>query len=165
MFRISARTVLELGSELISSDVIAFYELIKNGFDARTKTGVDIKFDVLIRKNDYITLKVEAQKAIRPIEELKQDILTCTIANARVTSVRDLELLLAGSNTYDDLVRALDEAHTRLNSITVSDTGSGMSLDDLRRNFLVIGTASRNMPLRKPWQAARLRHRSLVKKA
>ncbi|MBY3279682.1 sensor histidine kinase [Rhizobium laguerreae] len=143
MFRISARTVLELGSELISSDVIAFYELIKNGFDARTKTGVDIKFDVLIRKNDYITLRIEAQKAIRPIEELKQDILACTIANARVTSVRELELLLEVATTYDDLVRALDEAHARLNSITVSDTGSGMSLDDLRRNFLVIGTASR----------------------
>lgn len=132
MFRISARTVLELGSELISSDVIAFYELIKNGFDARTKTGVDIKFDVLIRKNDYITLKVEAQKAIRSIEELKQDILACTIANASGTSVRELELLLENAATHDDLVCALDEAHTRLNSITVSDTGSGMSLEDLR---------------------------------
>ena len=44
MFKIMARTVLELGSELISSDVIAFYELIKNGFDAGTKNGVDIRF-------------------------------------------------------------------------------------------------------------------------
>ena len=34
LFKVTARTVLELGSELISSDVIAFYELIKNGFDA-----------------------------------------------------------------------------------------------------------------------------------
>ena len=29
--------VLELGSELISSDIIAFYELIKNGIDAGSK--------------------------------------------------------------------------------------------------------------------------------
>ena len=43
MFKVSARTVLELGSELISSDAIAFYELIKNGADAGTKDGVTIK--------------------------------------------------------------------------------------------------------------------------
>lgn len=30
MFRVSARTVLQLGAELISSDGITFYELIKN---------------------------------------------------------------------------------------------------------------------------------------
>ena len=37
MFKVTARTVLELGSELISSDAIAFYELIKNGIDAKSK--------------------------------------------------------------------------------------------------------------------------------
>ncbi len=37
MFKVSARTILELGSELISSDIIAFYELIKNSFDAQTR--------------------------------------------------------------------------------------------------------------------------------
>ena len=45
MFKVSARTVLELGSELISSDAIAFYELIKNGVDAGTKDGVTIKLN------------------------------------------------------------------------------------------------------------------------
>src|SRR5262245_52499328 len=34
MFRVTARTVLQLGAELISSDSIAFYELIKNAVDA-----------------------------------------------------------------------------------------------------------------------------------
>jgi hypothetical protein len=33
-FRILARTILELGAELISSDGVALYELIKNGIDA-----------------------------------------------------------------------------------------------------------------------------------
>lgn len=33
-FTVAARTLLHLGSELISSDGIAFYELIKNGLDA-----------------------------------------------------------------------------------------------------------------------------------
>jgi len=48
MFKVKARSVLELGSELISSDVIAFYELIKNGFDAGTTNGVEIRFEVVL---------------------------------------------------------------------------------------------------------------------
>ena len=35
-FKVTARTLLQLGSELISSDAIAFYELIKNAFDANS---------------------------------------------------------------------------------------------------------------------------------
>jgi hypothetical protein len=57
LFRITARTVLELGSELISSDIIAFYELIKNGFDAKTKTGVDIRFDIALPRRAYLKLQ------------------------------------------------------------------------------------------------------------
>jgi len=37
-FRVNARAVLELGSELVSSGIIAFYELIKNAFDAGSKS-------------------------------------------------------------------------------------------------------------------------------
>src|ERR1035441_1565840 len=46
-FRVAARTVLQLGAELISSDGVAFYELIKNAFDARTKRAVRV--DVVCR--------------------------------------------------------------------------------------------------------------------
>ena len=53
MFKIKARTVLELGSELISSDIIAFFELIKNGFDAGTKNGVEIRFKIVLGLRAY----------------------------------------------------------------------------------------------------------------
>lgn len=53
MFKVSARTILELGSELISSDIIAFYELIKNSFDAQTKNGVKIDFDITLQRNEF----------------------------------------------------------------------------------------------------------------
>lgn len=33
-FRIAARAMRQLGAELITSDEMALYELIKNGFDA-----------------------------------------------------------------------------------------------------------------------------------
>ncbi len=48
MFKVTARTILELGSELISSDIIAFYELIKNGFDAGSDRGVEISFNIVL---------------------------------------------------------------------------------------------------------------------
>ena len=53
MFKIKARTVLELGSELISSDIIAFFELIKNSFDAGTKNGVEIRFKIVLGLRAY----------------------------------------------------------------------------------------------------------------
>ena len=43
-FRVAARTIIELGAELISSDSIALYELIKNAYDARsTRVHIDIR--------------------------------------------------------------------------------------------------------------------------
>src|SRR6266702_3166127 len=45
-FRVTARTILHLGSELISSDGVAFYELIKNSLDARSP---EIRVDVVVR--------------------------------------------------------------------------------------------------------------------
>src|SRR6187551_1244768 len=60
MFKVSARTVLELGSELISSDIIAFYELIKNAFDAGSKTGADIRFRIALRRNEYLRVRDDA---------------------------------------------------------------------------------------------------------
>ena len=49
LFRTTARTVLELGAELISSDIIAFYELIKN--------GLEIRFDIVLPRHPYLKLR------------------------------------------------------------------------------------------------------------
>lgn len=142
-FKISARTVLELGSELISSDIIAFYELIKNGFDAQTQSGVDITFDVVLRRNAYMALR-------RRISDRKEDLAALKTAVHQAINVgADAErrrLFLSridASRDYERLLRSLDSAQAELNSITVADTGTGMSLKDLSRTFLVIGTASR----------------------
>lgn len=46
-FRVSARTILQLGGELISSDGIAFYELIKNAVDAGSrKVHVEVQMQL-----------------------------------------------------------------------------------------------------------------------
>lgn len=149
MFRVTARTVLELGSELISSDAIAFYELIKNGIDAGTKNGVTIKFDIVMGRRDYQESKYQILRAIEgeddddapELEDLKEE-----LAGKLNTEADELwdgaSGLIEEADTYEALLKALEEIDT-LNSITISDTGSGMSLEELDTVFLVIGTSSR----------------------
>lgn len=149
MFRVTARTVLELGSELISSDAIAFYELIKNGIDAGTKNGVTIKFDIVMGRRDYQESKSQILRAIEgdddddapDLQDLKEE-----LAGKLNTEADELwdnaNGLIEEADGYEALLEALEEIDT-LNSITISDTGSGMSLEELDTVFLVIGTSSR----------------------
>lgn len=51
-FKVSARMVLELGAELISSDAVALYELVKNSVDAGSPT-VEVHAQVVLRKTFY----------------------------------------------------------------------------------------------------------------
>lgn len=53
VFEFTARSVLQLGAELISSDAVAIAELIKNAIDAGSPTGVHVDFRVVIRHADY----------------------------------------------------------------------------------------------------------------
>jgi signal transduction histidine kinase len=147
-FKISARTVLELGSELISSDIIAFYELVKNAFDAGSKSGVEVKFTIALRRNAYLRLrsKAEAFDGISSGE---------TVADLKASLTERLDVT-AGSDTLDkfkavtdaatnptEFILALDVAFRSFNTIEVIDVGSGMSFDELVDNYLVIGTPSR----------------------
>jgi len=147
VFRITARTVLELGSELISSDIIAFYELIKNGFDAGTKNGVTLAFDFALPRNAF--LKVQDRQTVADgqppatladLQALAEELLLKTASPAALAGFR---AAIAAANTPEDLLNRLHTAQARFNTITVGDTGSGMSLHDLQSKFLVIGTASR----------------------
>lgn len=152
MFKVTARTVLELGSELISSDPIAFYELIKNGIDAGSKTGVTIKFDIVLARRDFEEVKAEVLKTLN-VDELTEvddpwvlDDLKDWIARKLITEAEDLWVeansLIEAAKSFEDVALALQTIDC-LNSITVSDSGSGMSLEELTSIFLVIGTSSR----------------------
>ena len=157
MFKVSARTVLELGSELISSDAIAFYELIKNGVDAGTKDGVTIKFKVVLARRDYLELRHTVNRLRNmpdngnhaedefDFEEALAELLDETRArffsDAGKLYDRAIEFL-EDIDDLDEYDAALEEIDA-LNQVTVSDTGSGMSLEQLETVFLVLGTKSR----------------------
>lgn len=140
MFTVTARTVLELGSELISSDVIAFYELIKNGFDAGSKTGVTIRFDILLTQRAAQSIAREANKGTDDLLEL---ILKQIERDADPKTIAAFESELSKAKSKKNLLELVSTAPQKYNQIIVEDTGEGMSEANLKNAFLVIGTSSR----------------------
>jgi len=145
--------VLELGSELISSDIIAFYELIKNAFDAGSRNGAEVRFLIAMRRNDYLRIRDKAnslveQKASRKERSEQLADLIGQVAAKLDPSVGSAPTLefnagVERSEDLDDFVRRLDTCYDEHNSIEISDTGSGMSIHEVTTNFLTLGTPSR----------------------
>jgi len=143
MFKVCARTVLSLGEELISSDIIAFYELIKNGFDAKSENGVEIHFEVILRRNDYEKIRTQAIRGTTDLSTLKDDVSAILDKSGSQDSLDRFHQALDQAVDQDSFVAVLDEAYADENRIIISDMGTGMSEKELVDNFLSIGTASR----------------------
>ena len=149
-FKVAARTILQLGSELISSDSIAFYELIKNGFDAGSDR-VEIEFLIRIAGNDWDDCHAALSSAERRLDADESDALETlkgsllekidSAAPKAANLVEEIEL----ASTIDDL----RDAFLRANSIIVRDSGSGMSMSVLGDAFLTIGTRYRRVEREK----------------
>jgi signal transduction histidine kinase len=143
-FRVTARTVLQLGAELISSDGVAFYELIKNAFDAKSKR-VEIELVVRIPGEHVEAIRTDlkaaqadmGQRNQKVLEEFKKRILECVDVTAPDSEPLQSEVSVA--RTWDGLQNCLEEA----NYIVIKDTGEGMSLRDLDDVYLTIGTRAR----------------------
>lgn len=170
-FRVSARTVLELGSELISSDIIAFYELIKNAFDAGSKTGADVRFHIVIRRNAYLRIRSDAEKLANAdksadqasrrqekakaeewqeqrselVERLMQKLNPTTASE----TIEEITNGLGGAPDPKDFVGRLDAFYDEQNRIEISDTGTGMSPEELVSSFLTLGTPARKREVEK----------------
>lgn len=152
-FKVTARTLLHLGAELISSDAVALYELIKNAFDAGSKTGVEIQVFVRLKDwpGDWLHRLDGLEKTEREAKEIqakqqgsrkafvtfKQDVL-----GALDRSAPKVEILIEKLKNSDNL-KTLRTAVETANQITITDTGHGMTKDDLEEVYLTIGTQYR----------------------
>ena len=140
-FKFAARTILELGKELISSDDVALYELIKNAIDAESPR-VGVFANVLLPSSAYR----EALARLR--EEGKDPHVVAAFLHERLidpdradskTFIDDLRSVSRKS----DFIETLESQYNDLNYIEIRDVGHGMSLRDLSDIFLRIGTPSR----------------------
>lgn len=137
-FKISARTILQLGAELISSDDIAFYELVKNAVDARSPR-VEIDIISRITHLNYVSLKNEIgnEKDSRELELWKESIKAKLIEGS--PKLDSLKNKIDSADSLDSLRKIIDKA----NYIKIRDFGYGMSLKDLEDIYLTIGTRNR----------------------
>jgi signal transduction histidine kinase len=161
MFKVAARTILELGAELISSDAVAIYELVKNGVDAQSKNGVTVEFSISIRHSDYIDLSERVEDALRlskeerwstetkkrTLGELKQQIIQKIQSTAPSIVRRNITARIDETGTLAQLSDDLRELYRLYNWVEVRDTGCGMTIEDLVNSYLVIGTPSRRRTL------------------
>ena len=140
-FSFEARTLLELGKELISTDDVALYELIKNAVDAGSpKVEIDVRSR--LAHTDY-------REAVRQLRESGRALSEVT-AFIRGKMQEDesgwcQECLseLDRTTDRDTYGERLDTHYARLNSIEIRDTGEGMSFEDLNDVYLRIGTRHR----------------------
>ncbi len=145
-FRVAARTILQLGSELISSDAIAFYELIKNSFDAHSPT-VDIRVvscfpyayvqSIRVQLDEYIEEGFKPSRA--QLEKLRAELLRNIDANAPIIAVRRVKEQINQATAWSHFHESLERA----NLIEINDSGEGMSIEVLNDTYLTIGTRSR----------------------
>jgi signal transduction histidine kinase len=139
-FRVAARTILELGAELISSDGIALYELIKNAMDARSRR-VRIDVQVALTRTAYQLLDDELATHPGSIAEIRKTVLDAADLRAEEASI--LGGYLAEASDVPSLRSAFRDWYVKRNLIRVSDTGEGMSVNDLQEVYLTVGTRSR----------------------
>ena len=147
-FKVTARTILQLGGELISSDGIAFYELIKNAFDAGSKK---VLVDVVSRLPVEIIESVVADLSKIDDGQDDEDAVSKLMDAAKHRIRGNAEPTAKGINAWLESIDATEDADELIsillaaNSITFTDFGHGMSFKDLNDFYLTIGTSHRKL--------------------
>lgn len=153
-FTVTARTILELGAELISSDSIALYELIKNAYDAGSKRVVVQVTNVFrhsslrnqLARIETARASLNAQPDPDPLADdppdgeellakLKAEVLGLVDATAAEDARSRFVAGIGDPQTLEGLAASLDRAYREANLLEIIDTGEGMSLAMLRDVF------------------------------
>ena len=141
-FKVAARVILELGAELISSDSIALYELVKNSVDAGSER-VSIEIRVVLRSSRFLQL-IEDVSEGKDIRKVRRTLLSSLEPTAPATAKQEFEnFILSAGYDPEDFRQALCDAYRDHNWIKIKDYGHGMTREELEKNFLLIGTRSR----------------------
>ncbi len=140
-FTFEARTLLELGKELISTDEVALYELIKNAVDAKSPR-VEILVSVRLMHRHYVEARARLLEERQPVPAVRAFVARSLIEPEHSDSCRLLNALPEDGDT-EHFLEALEEQYRAANTIEVRDTGDGMSFQDLTEVFLRIGTRFR----------------------
>jgi signal transduction histidine kinase len=140
-----ARVLLELGAELISSDAVALYELIKNGIDAGSQR-ISIEIAVAMLSSSYRQLQFEyGQNPPKDltVESFLEDVEDRIEKSATENQKAKFLGIIGTPRSLDEGLARLAEAFFSENSITVIDHGRGMTSEQLVSCYLTVGTPMR----------------------
>lgn len=151
-FKFKARVLLELGAELISSDAVALYELIKNALDAGSEV-VKLSIWIAMQHSAYTQLRnmliAHQQNGVRGLDvyfDARQfNALVLQHLEEKATDETKSRFIDAygAPSSIEEALEALDKAYLRGSYIRVHDSGCGMSTTDLEESYLTVGTPSR----------------------
>lgn len=150
-FKFKARVLLELGAELISSDAVALYELVKNGIDAGSKE-VKIQIRIALQHSAYKQLRALIQYELDSKQKRPDDFSVTTFNKSVLQSLDDQASERTRENfiehygspeTAAEALKRLDHAYTRCSYIVVIDEGCGMTAGNLEDGYLTVGTPTR----------------------
>lgn len=140
-----ARVLLELGAELISSDGIAIYELVKNAIDAKSAT-IQISIRIVLQHSSYQALSArlaDMSPEAFDAEEFTRQVSQRIERDSTEKGRSDFLQSLGHPQSLFEAIEALDKAYFHGNYIRIEDAGNGMNLDILQRGYLTIGTPMR----------------------
>ncbi|ANJ95193.1 ATP-binding protein [Serratia plymuthica] len=139
IFQVAARTLLHLGSELITSDAIAVNELIKNSIDAKSEE-IDIFFISPISQED-ITYFIESVSANELVDydSLSKSLIERKRADLSEDVSLEFHNRAVGISKLKDKEKVISELK-KINYIRFLDSGIGMSEEVLSEVFLKVGT-------------------------
>jgi len=115
-FKITARTLLELGAELIGSDAVAIYELVKNAVDAGSP-HVRIGVQSVLLYSRYRQALEAVDSGVRALADIRQDIEGWLTSDAPVGAGRELLRRLDAATNRDRFRKALIRGYEAANSL------------------------------------------------
>lgn len=144
MIEFKARVLLELGAELISSDAVALYELVKNGIDAGSDK-IEIEIQVVLQPSAYRQL---VHHWFNPKTPWDKDAFLEAVEEAlegQADGTLQEEFLdrMGKARDRDHAATLLAKAFFDFNYVAVRDQGCGMTTKDLKSCYLTIGTPMR----------------------
>lgn len=141
--KFKARVLLELGAELISSDAVALYELIKNGIDAQSKQVI-VDIHVAMQRSSVQRLLARWKEGTRWDVKAFMGDVEAHLEPTAPKDARDAFLGTIGNpRRLSDAITALERAVLEHNVIAVRDTGLGMTPELLKSCYLTVGTPGR----------------------
>ena len=142
--KFKARVLLELGAELISSDAVAIYELVKNGIDAGSK-DVDLDVKITMQPSTLRRLARDWNEGQRvwSVDDFLLDVREGLEATATDEDKNAFIEIVGNPKNAELALAAIQKAAFELNAITISDLGKGMTRQILIDSYLTVGTPGR----------------------